>query len=367
MNDEIDCYVKKYNKNYLKDVRNLWIEQYEMDHVNKREALFKWLTEANQFAISESPYYLLFDGKKVIGMHGHMPLKFSVNGENKNGYLAHDDLLSTHYRGRGLGKIMLKCITEQTDSFAGALWFNEPNHRLYIKSGWLDVPGMFSLIKIFDPGLFIERRIKNKLIVKMFSAVYKRANKIKDTFNLSNSYKRIEIIEIKKFNEAFNNFFAEISTYFGILVTRNMQYLNWKFVNKPFNNYERYAAFDEKKKLSGYIITTIEASANGTRGKILDILVHPGKPNVFEVLISNSLKTFSERNVDYVEIISTHPSLIAILENLGFKKARTPQRFMVKNWEGIFQKDYVEDIRNWYITLSDADGDAWTVGSNNDR
>jgi len=34
---------------------------------------------------------------------------------------------------------------------------------------------------------------------------------------------------------------------------------------------------------------------------------------------------------------------------------------MVVNWEAEFEKEYIQNIRNWYLTDSDADGGAWII------
>src|SRR5690554_3665695 len=80
----------------------LWRERFDEDHIAKRQILFRWLTEGNPFRAEYPPYYLLTQGERIVGMHGHMPLVFSVHGRCVMGHLAHDDLLAKAFRGRGL-------------------------------------------------------------------------------------------------------------------------------------------------------------------------------------------------------------------------------------------------------------------------
>ena len=52
-----------------------------------------------------------------------------------------------------------------------------------------------------------------------------------------------------------------------------------------------------------------------------------------------------------------------LLKRYDFFRARTPQRFRARNWEVYFTRDFVGNVTNWFITDSDADGDAWSVDS----
>jgi hypothetical protein len=92
-------------------------------------------------------------------------------------------------------------------------------------------------------------------------------------------------------------------------------------------------------------------------------LVDPEKPDIFTALIVRSVQEFSRTSADYIEITCTYPSFISLLRQQDFFRARTPQRFMVSNWEPHFTEDFVGDMKNWYVTGSDADGDAWSVDS----
>jgi len=363
MNSKENFSVSKYGRHYFEDVKKLWKEQYEPNYVSQRAILFKWLTEKNPFIGGDSPYFLLLHREKVVGMLGHMPLEFTVNGKKKRGYLSQDALLALNYRGKGLGKILLQGIAEQVISFAGAIWFNEPNYRLYLKCGWLDVPGFYPYLKILDPTPFIKERFKGRILQNVASFLAKNFLKIREGLRSSESFRQVRVSEIEQFDEQFDEFFLTVSGQLGIIVMRDHKYLNWKFVEKPFHNYKRYAAIDEKGDLSGYIVIKKQVIENEVRGKILDVLAHPDKPKVFAALISRGMEEFKKVKVSYVEIVCTHSPFNKLLRKLGFIRARSPLRFMVCNWENQFSEQFMGDIKNWYLTYSDVDGDAWEIDS----
>jgi GNAT superfamily N-acetyltransferase len=353
--------VRNYEKQFIENIRNLWNEQYPAAYAGRREILFRWLTEENPFLYTESPYFLLFHKEDLVGMHGYMPLEFVINGRRKRGYFSHDMLLAREYRGKGLGALLVDPINERTASFSSGMWYNEPNYRLFSKSGWLDVPGLCPFLRIFDVRVFTKVRIKNEALFKISSNVVNILLGIRGMLAHFHPVKGVRILEIERFGEEFDRFFDSVASRLGIVVVRNQVYLNWKFVRKPFNNYTRYAAYDDSGQLSGYMITKKEFVEARIKGKILDIVVDPAKPRVFQGLIRRALEEFVEIGASYAEIMCTFPLFIRHLRRLGFIRSGTPQRFKVQNWQNDFSKDVVGNIRNWYLTYSDSDGDAWEV------
>lgn len=355
--------VVPFEGKFMEDVNSLWGEEYTDDHLAKRRRLFDWVTTGNPFSAGSIPYFLLIHQGKVIGMHGHMPVKFRVNGRETTGYWAHDDLLAKDYRGRGLGKELLQGATGQADLFAGVLWLNESSYRLYLNNGWLDVPEFYPYVKIFDPAPFIRRKLKSEIGRKLISMGGKCYLKIRDKFREYSLPEGINIFRIERFDEKFDRLFETVSAYFKLITVRNKEYLNWKFVEKPHNNYKIFAGADKANELSGYVVIKRDMDEERVRGRILDVLAHPGKPEVFSGLIYRSLEEFIGIKASFVEIFCTYPPFVELLKQMGFVKRQRPERFMVRNWEKNFNKEFIGDIKNWYLTLSDADGDSWEVDS----
>jgi GNAT superfamily N-acetyltransferase len=329
--------------------------------VETRKILFEWLTEQNPFLEGRPPYFLLLDGGRVIGMHGHMPLLFNIKGSTQLGYLAHDDLLSADYRGKGLGKVMLANVASLAPSFAGALWFNEPNHKMYSKSGWTDVENFIAQVKIYDPRVFLKNRIVNKTILNVASAIGRTAFTLRDIARSRHYKNSFSVEKVKRYDEKFDKLFNSVAPHLGIAVQRNHHYLNWKYCDKPFSAYIRYAALDNKRELVGYIVSKIATGSDGPEGIILDVLVMPDRMEAFSFLINKALDDFETMKANCVKIMCSFGPARAVLSNLGFLQARKADYFMISNYQGLPNKLPFNDISSWYLTYADADGDAWSV------
>jgi GNAT superfamily N-acetyltransferase len=357
-----DFRVTPYRQELLDQIRPLWREYFGPEVLGSRESLFRWITERNPHRGDAPPYYLLMDGERVIGMHGHMPLRFSLGGERRMGFLAHDDLLSSDYRGQGLGKVMLSGVAEQSPPFAGALWHNEPNRRLYGKCGWVEVPDFFPWVKILDPMSAVRGRLGEGLLARTAAALLGAGLRARDLASpRASSSLRVE--EISAFDSRFDELFDAAAPSLEASVVRDAAYLNWKFVEKPGNRYLRLAAADAGDSLAGYAVLRTDRTEDELRGKIVDLLADPRRPEAFAALIGRSLEELRGRGAARVEVACTHEPFCAQLRRFGFLRANTPLRFMLSQWEGIIEPAWVESARHWYLCFADADGDAWTVDS----
>ncbi len=295
----------------------------------------------------------------MIGMVGHMPLEIAIHGSPKRFRLSHDILLSKEYRGKGIGRLLPTGALSHDNSLTGALWFNEPNYRMYEKCGWEKVPNLTPYLKIYNPISFIQKKIKTKSIAGCLSAMVRLVLGFKDALRDKNCYEDIKIQEINSFDEEYDRFFNLISPNFGVVVARKHRYLNWKFVEKPFNNYKCYKALNEKNQLAGYMVIKREVFGSRKRGKIVDILADPSQPRVFQTLIQRANLELRNSDTDYIGVICSYPHFKRELERLGFVKARSREYFMVNNWEKDYRNVFISNIDNWYLTYSDGDGDAW--------
>jgi|WetSurMetagenome_2_1015567.scaffolds.fasta_scaffold08482_4 hypothetical protein len=363
MGNEEKLHIEEYDTSHLEDVRILWREQYAPTRIAQRERLFRWMSEQNPFLNGGTSYFLLYSKDRVVGMDGFMPIKVSVRGERKLMRFSHDTLFREDCRGKGYFNVILQLMIERVGTPVAGLWPNENMLKSCVKKGWLSVPNFYSYLKIFDPALFLKNMVNSKMPLNVLSCGVRTLLKLREIPSYLQSSKGIEILEIDKFDDRFDSFFENVSGQLGITIIRTKDYLNWKFVDKPFNNYRRYIAFDRKGELSGYMVTKKETVEGVKRGKILDIFAHPQKTDIFSALVKRGVNDLHADGVGYLGLICTFPAFLKEIRKLGFIRSRKPERLMLYNWEQEFERGFISNINNWYLTYSDSDGDSWEVDS----
>src|SRR5690606_8500412 len=109
--------------------------------------------------------------------------------------------------------------------------------------------------KLLDPVPFLFKPLKTEYFFKKIIG-----NKLGNIINFKlASSKKIKLAEnekitaIDRFSEDSNILWNEFSVNIQVSVNRNAEYLNWRFVEKPMENYKRYG-FYSNDKLLGFII-----------------------------------------------------------------------------------------------------------------
>jgi GNAT superfamily N-acetyltransferase len=352
--------VVPYTPDRLPEVEVLWREHPgDAEAVERRRRHFRWLAERNPFLDGDCAYYLLVDGDRVIGMHGHMPQRLSVKGRQRRFYLAHDDLLAAECRGKGLGKVMLGGVMEQSAAFAGALWHNAPNLKLYSKCGWTDCSALVFAIRIVDPRRNLEKRFGRNPLARVLAALLRPVLALRSALSRARPSGAYRVADIDRFDERFDALFERAAASLPIAVVRNAAYLNWKFVAKPDNRYRRFAAFDAAQELRAYAVVSAGVPGPKPVAKILDMLCDPAHPQALDAVLRHAIGWLESQPVISITCVGS-PAALACLERFGFRQRPSDTGFMYVHWEADFERDFVADIGNWYITSADADGDAWT-------
>jgi GNAT superfamily N-acetyltransferase len=350
--------VVPYHRSCLDGIRALWREHLGEQALATREAQFLWFNDRHPLGPEGSGYYLLLHRDRVIGMHGHMPVEYQVGHERFVGHMAHDDLLARDYRGRGLGRVLLQSVARLAPLFSGALWHNAANLKLYEKSGWTNVPGFHGYVKVIDPAPFFRRHL-NTTASGLLAPPARALLRAVDRVQRVRRSERLHVTELLHFGPEVDALFERVSCRLGIVVCRTAASLTWRFLRKPWGAYRVRAVYDSEGELCGYAVLKVGRLETGRWGRIVDLLVDGDTPGAFDELLSDACAQFSAENVTHIELACTHRPFVARLARHGFMRARKPYGFMVTGWQERFRASQVRDIHNWYLTLGDADGDAW--------
>lgn len=335
---------------------------YDPRHLVKRTEIFKYITTENPYLFNRSPYNLIEVNGKIIGYVGRMPTVFRIIEDKEiQCFYSHDTFIHPDYRGKGIGAKLVKSQAATAGSFLVALWFNAPNHKAYQKAGWTDIQGLRPFHKHMRSDYFLSRRIKNKKIRKVLSLTLDVLLKIIDLKSPKEEVNDVRVEEVDSFDERIDNLFEKASRTYSIIMARRSPLLNWKYVKCLFKTYKKYIAVKDGEVI-GYMISRISKEGDILNGTIVDFLVSREDKHAFRALISNALNRFKKEGVHYVSILAPEFHFRKNLSEFGFRASEVFLPFMVTNWEPLCAKEFVTDIKNWFITFGDSDYGMWSIG-----
>lgn len=350
-----DYRVIPYREDLLPEIVALWLESGRKD-VERRREIFRWWTESNPFRLDRPRYWCLHDGERVVGTHGHMPVIYDVDGRDVPGAMSQDDFLSPMCRGKGLHKVLLDGALDQCPEIIGAMWFNEQSHRSYLKQGWTDVPGFRRYVHFLDARA-LAAQVGNPWLARALRGLGPVGLAAQAAWVRRRRRRDLRVEDLGRFDERCEALHRRIAPRLGIIVRRTADYLNWRFVSKPGARYVRRVLLAADGRLLGWAVHGINADEDPPAARVLELLADPSEHGALETLLLDAIDAARAGGATHVVVGASQPDLVARLRRVGFLASPRPEYFMVRHHEGVAGAD---DVRRWYLTLGDADGDVWS-------
>jgi hypothetical protein len=128
----------------------------------------------------------------------------------------------------------------------------------------------------------------------------------KREFNLS---------EVNEFDDRFTHLWKELAPVYKVAVIREREYLNWRYVSKPNNNYKIFALGNSEIK--GYIVLKVFENNGVKIGSIIDLLA-PRDSTILNNMLESTFIYFNSSRVDLVVCYHRDKFLSQFLSKAGF-------------------------------------------------
>ncbi|MCF6158420.1 MAG: GNAT family N-acetyltransferase [wastewater metagenome] len=293
---------------------------------------------------------------RIISHYANMPTEIKYN----NGLLTAGQYVDIMIDplARKNAQLFWKLVREhsknskKTTSFT----FGFPNEIAYqvgkLFLGYKDLGGMVQLFKRLSFRSALKRRFPwcPKWIINFIHAF----SKIFYQFNLMarTTDGNIIVKTVNMFDERIDKFWNTVKDRYGIMVVRNLSYLNWRYKNKQYS----ILIGEEGGELIGYAVTKIEDNNDARVGYIIDILSCDNKTTS---LLKGALQLLLKQDVDYVlSALLAHDPLCTYHRKLGFKRHKEfkPIQVTITPLTKEVDTKYLLNQENWHITYGDTDG-----------
>jgi hypothetical protein len=175
----------------------------------------------------------------------------------------------------------------------------------------------------------------------------------------------VEIQPVERFGPEFDEFWERACRGYEIIPKRSSEYLNWRYLEHPDNNYRSFIAKREGQ-ICGYLVLHAVSLKNGEGGRIVDILAERGDEVAFGRMAEFAVQFFKKRGAKEVRALESRcPALQDVYRRLGFKASfsrQKPLRLIGWTWIDDIPKDYFHNGDNWYFTYADCESDMMPVG-----
>lgn len=297
--------------------------------VNNREMTsthLAWKYFSSPFG--KSVIKLMFDGDILIGFYAASPVTVQVEGDPVKAALSVNTMTHPDYRGKGIFPYLGKKTYQACEQKGIKFVYGFPNNNIY-KSRIRNLEWIG-----FGKMSILERNSESSAAVAGATDIH----------------------EIDKFDSRINLLWEKTKAGNNVIVPRNQEFLNWKFVQRPTVEYFKYIHTDEANNVAGYLVLKTYTGGNEDTGHIVDILCINNE-DVVTSLVRFSCNYFFQRGIKRLSCWVPEDSLYSqVLVGEGFTRQETETYFGVKplDKEDVSVRN-VEQFRNWHLTMADSD------------
>lgn len=293
------------------------------------------------------PVWVAKSGETIAGQIAAIPVKINVGNERKDAIWILDLIVSKDFRRQGLAKKLVRAAEEFCPLILGVNTNEQHAPKLLQSLDFVIVGKIPRFHKLLFPGNDIRGLENLKPLREVVNIAFAP---IRRNFKLN---KNVRIVE--KFDESFDEFWAEAESQWSCAVRREAKFLEWQYLRQPKKKFEIIAYYEDKKMLGYAVLFFRKPSANSTikKAAITDICYHPRNANeTIDALLQESLRVAIERRVGGLVTDVIDDLVEERLEKFGFWRVKNPLQLMVKSPE---RQDLLYNPKEWLLTRGDSD------------
>ncbi len=202
--------------------------------------------------------------------------------------------------------------------------------------------------KIFTPGFLVKRKFKNRLISRLFlplawlKLIFRPSCRMNDPGD-------IEIRKIDIFDEKINYFWDKVSSGYPIILVRNKEYLNWRYVEEPHKKNTIFIAEKEGEVLGYIVLNIMQRNEGDSYCAILDLLTIKDESVILK-LLSFTINFLLNEKVDAVTFLTSDSFQVKALNKLGFVKSKYSKKLIAVAYTPNLDVSFFLNPGNWFVT-----------------
>lgn len=332
---------------------------------NQKRDLREWEWKFKESPVDSRPFIVLAkDGDKVVGQYACVVCNMKYRDKIVKLAQPVDNFVHEDYRGGVKGtqfQLYAKAEEGWKENEVG-LVYGFPNREAYIVGKrilkYIDLIKIENLFKRLNLRLALKNRMSVPFLVNLGG--YISSIIIRSVISISQKpIKGVTYKWISKFDERVDSFWQTVHEQYQIIVQRDSKYLNWRYCNKPDNDYHILQA-ERNGKIIGILVVKFEDHGDARIGFIMECLT-VREPQLMEKLINKGLIRLSKNKVDYalVRLSANDPTKEIYLRNGFVNKEEVWSSNFVhihpRKYSATVEEDVIKDGSLWHVSFGDCD------------
>jgi GNAT superfamily N-acetyltransferase len=323
-------------------------------------AYWQWLFKENP---SGHGHIWLAEGTKnkdIAGQYAITPTDFIIQGKKILGSQSLATMTHPDYRRQGIFTKLANKLYEDSKNRGVDLVYGFPNKNS--SHGFLKYLDFFTL---YQPKLFtrpmkfgplLHSKLNNIAISKAAGSVLNLIYNLIFRRRLPKHCADIQIKRVERFPEDVDRICRVYNRTFKNMAARSVQYLNWRFCDRPDRSYQIFLAY-RSNEICGYCVIGHTERDQIKIGLIMDIFTDPGDVSTLKLLIYHLLNEMENAGEALAScLLQPSSPILKTLKKFGFvfPLTRFPPFILRVNSDNIKLSD-INKLDDWHITFGDAD------------
>lgn len=290
---------------------------------------------------------------KAIGVCAAISSPFKLGDQTVIGQQGLDLLVDSSQRNQGLSVKMSLGMQQDAIDDNMALVYSFPNgnsvHALKKYLKW----------EILGTVPFLVKPLKSQYFTKKIKFLKFLPN-INTSLGLRPNTKGITITEKKEFPNEVDRVWKRFSQDINVALHRSQKYLNWRFIDKPNEDYKILHAYDADEKYLGFIVYSVKNKHKGRIGYVMEFIYDLDHPKAGTALLYEATKRIKATGADCVLTwcLENSPNLQEYKKRRFFNlpnKLRPMEINFAASCLTEDKKDMIYNRDSWYLSYADSD------------
>jgi hypothetical protein len=290
---------------------------------------------------------------KVAAIYAIFPVKIKIKKNLHIGSQSLDTITDIEYRGQGLFIKLAKDVYQKAADDGVALVYGFPNgnsiHGFKSKLEW----------EVLDPVPFMIKPIKTSYFSKKIF-VFKWLPNFNVSFSKYSESNKLRIEENFSFPEMVTPLWESFANQIEVAVQRDKKYLDWRYIQKPYENYKIAHCYSENNTYLGYIVYAIKEKHGGKIAYIMELIFDLKLQKAGRKLLQYAINQIKKENADCILswCMDHSPNYNVFKKEFFFKLPEKFRPIELHFGARAFNKELapiINNRNNWYLSYSDSD------------
>jgi predicted N-acetyltransferase YhbS len=329
-------------------------EQYDYDKWLRQ---WHWMYRENP--VGDGYIWVADDNGRIVGHSAAIPIMMKIGGSLIRGRLASNAMTHPDYRRQGMYRILTKHKIDELveNGLRIAYDFGGKSPTYPIDAKYFEAFSVCTtraLVKPYNWRNTLQAKFTNPLLVtlgaiggNLMQNVFYRAKKTPAAQGLS-------IVNTTQFDSRINDLWSRVFDQYQIIVVRNQDYLNWRYVSIPDITYTILVA-ENAGEICGYIVFRSVAKGELKIGVIFDFITE--SVTAGQCLVAKAVACLKQEKVDLVACSTVlNSSYLKSYRRNGFISVPfVGHGFVVLSTDTEITKEFLANFKNWYAQIGNSD------------